>query len=61
MKNFNFKVTLRVKENSGDIYDVSMIVTDTSMVAAIHKAEQLQDRAAIKQARVIKCINLNLT
>lgn len=61
MKNFNFKVTLRVKECSGGIYDVSMIVTDTSMVAAIRKAEQLQDRAGIKQARVIKCINLNLT
>lgn len=61
MKNFSFKVTLQVKEVSGDIYNVSMIVTDTSMVAAIHKAEQLQDRAGIKQARVIKCINLNLT
>ena len=61
MKNFNFKVTLRVKEYSGDIYDVSMIVTDTSMYAAIRKAEQLQDRAGIEQARVIKCINLNLS
>lgn len=61
MKNFSFKVTLRVKEVSGDIYNVSMIVTDTSMVAAIRKAEQLQDRAGIEQARVIKCINLNLT
>lgn len=61
MKNFNFKVTLQVKEYSGDTYNVSMIVTDTSMYAAIRKAEQLQDRAAIKQARVIKCINLNLT
>lgn len=61
MKNFSFKVTLRVKEHSGDTYDVSMIVTDTSMCAAIRKAEQLQDRAAIKQARVIKCINLNLS
>lgn len=61
MKNFNFKVTLQVKEYSGDIYDVSMIVTDTSMCAAIRKAEKLQDRAGIKQARVIKCINLNLT
>lgn len=61
MKNFSFKVTLRIKESSGDIYDVSMIVTDTSMCAAIRKAEQLQDRAGIKQARVIKCINLNLT
>lgn len=60
MKNFSFKVTLRVKESSGDIYDVSMIVIDTSMCAAIRKAEQLQDRAGIKQARVIKCINLNL-
>ena len=61
MKIFNFKVTLRVEEYSGDIYDVSMIVTDTSMVAAIHRAEYLQDREGIKQARVIKCINLNLT
>ena len=59
MKNFNFKVTLQVKEYSGDTYNVSMIVTDTSMCAAIRKAEQLQDRAGIKQARVIKCINLN--
>lgn len=61
MKNYSFKVTLQVKEISGDIYIVSMIVTDTSMCAAIRKAEQLQDRAGIKQARVIKCINLNLT
>lgn len=61
MKNYSFKVTLQVKEISGDIYNVSMIVTDTSMCAAIRKAEQLQDRAGIKQARVIKCINLNLT
>lgn len=61
MKNFSFKVTLQVKEISGDTYNVSMIVTDTSMCAAIRKAEQLQDRAGIKQARVIKCINLNLT
>lgn len=61
MKNYSFKVTLQVKEISGDIYTVSMIVTDTSMCAAIRKAEQLQDRAGIKQARVIKCINLNLT
>lgn len=61
MKNFSFKVTLQVKEVSGDTYNVSMIVTDTSMCAAIRKAEHLQDRAGIKQARVIKCINLNLT
>lgn len=61
MKNYSFKVTLRVKEYFGAIYDVSMIVTDTSMCAAIRKAEQLQERAGIKQARVIKCINLNLT
>lgn len=61
MKNFSFKVTLQVKEYSGDTYNVSMIVTDTSMRAAIRKAEQLQDRTGVKQARAIKCINLNLT
>ena len=61
MKNFSFKVALRVKEVSGDIYNVSMIVINTSMCAAIRKAEQLQDREGIEQARVIKCINLNLT
>lgn len=60
MKNFSFKVTLRVKEYSGDIHDVSMIVTDTSMCAVIRKVEQMLDRAEIEEARVIKCINLNL-
>ena len=61
MKNFNFKVTLRVKEYSGDIHDVSMIVADTSMCAVIRKVEKMLDRAEIEEARVIKCINLNLT